>query len=223
MTRTETIRTFTDHLKSQRPFSFVKIGDDCVFAIRGQEGTNAEGHQYGDKISKHMKEAYEYLKDKPSVYVAEWNENPKWGDGRLPFFDALLLHEDAYLTPDLKEFYRVLRDDTRPKYYFARDRMVEAARKFKMNFIAVPYPNSYDYVEAVIGKVKEIAKPGAVILFSCGMLAKIMIYECYKICKDMTVLDMGSAFDPLFVGSTRSADEQQHERVKSYYADILQN
>jgi len=217
MNREQTITKFTEKLRNKEPFSFIKIGDDCVFCINGQEGTNAELHPYSPELSKHMREAYDYMLKQEDVYVAEWN-NPK-----LTFFDALLLHEDEYLTEDLKEFYRLLKDDPRPKYYFARERMKPACDVFKMTFAEVPYPNSYAHYKEVMAKVKEIAKPRVIILFSCGMLSKIMTYECHKICKDMTVIDLGSAFDPLFVGSTRSSDPDQHLRVKEFYNDITRN
>ena len=214
MNREQTIKTFTEKLKNQEPFSFIKIGDDCVFCIKGQEGSNAEGHPYSKELGSHMTEAYNYMIEQPGVFVAEWN-NPK-----LTYFDALLLHEDEYLTEDLKEFYRLLKDEPRPKYYFARERMREAATVFNMNFVEVPYPDSYSHIDEVMAKVKEIAKDDIIILFSCGMLAKIMTYECHKINPKMTVLDMGSAFDPLFVGSTRSHDPDQHLRVKEFYKDL---
>lgn len=219
MNRETTIKVFTEKLRNQEPFSFVKIGDDCVFCMRGQTGANAEGHQYSPKLSKHLRKAYDYLKDRSSVYMAEWDANHPG----LVFFDALLLHEDSYLTPDLRDFYQLLKDDPRPKYYFARERMKEAATVFNMELVPVPWPNSYVYIGQVLKKVKEIARPGVIILFSCGMLSKVMIYECHKINPDMTVLDMGSAFDPLFVGSTRSANQYQHLKVKKYYRELLQD
>jgi hypothetical protein len=186
--------------------------------MKGQEGSNGELHPYSKELGEHLREAKEFLWDKPNLFISEWANK----DSRV-FFDALLSHEDNYLTEDLKEFYKLLKDDPRPKYYFARDRNKEACKVFNMQFIEVPWPNSYSYLEQVKQQVKEIAKPDIIILFSCGMLAKIMIYECFKIEPNMTVLDMGSAFDPMFVGSTRSEDPDQHLRVKEFFNDILQS
>ena len=210
MTREETIKVFTEKLRNQEQFSFIKIGDDCVFCMKGQSGSNAELHPYSEKLGQHLRDAYKYMLNH-DVFVTEWGDDN---------FDSLLLHEDSYLTEDLKEFYKLLKDDPRPKYYFARERMQEASKVFNMEFVEVPYPDSYSHFDEVMTKVKEIAKPGIIILFSCGMLSKIMTYECHKIEPNMTVIDLGSAFDPLFVGSTRSADPDQHLRVKEFYKDL---
>jgi hypothetical protein len=216
MDRTGTIQTFTQKLINKKPFSFIKIGDDCVFCVQGQKGANAENHPYSPELAHHMREAYEYCIRRPQdIHVAEWNNSKLW------YFDALLMHEDRFLTDDLKNFYRILKNDSRPKYYFARDRMREASKVFNMEFIEVPYPNSYSHIAEVMEKVKEIARPDIIILFSCGMLSKIMVYECHKICPEMTVLDMGSAFDPLFVGDTRSNEPGQHLKVKEFMKELL--
>jgi hypothetical protein len=217
MTRTETLEAFNYRMKNRDPFYFLKIGDDCVFCMRGACGANAEHHQYGPDLGEHLHEAKEYLKNKDNVFIAEWNQPD------MVYFDALLSHEDQFLTEDLKEFYKLLKDDPRPKYYFARERMREAAKVFNMEFIPVPYPNSYGYLGQVKVQVRNIARPGIIILFSCGMLSKVMIYEAYKMCQDMTVLDMGSAFDPMFVGDTRSNEAGQHFKVKQFFKDVLQN
>lgn len=212
MDRTETIRFFTDKLKNHEPFYFAKEGDDCVFCMRGVIGSNAEHHDYGPKLAEHLVGGFDYLR-KNNAMVAVWD---------TPEFDAFLLHEDRYLTEDLRNFYKLLKDDPRPKYYFARERMRDAARVFNMEFIPVPFPNSYDHFNKILHRVSKIARPGVIILFSTGMLSKVMVYECHKLCKEMFVVDLGSAFDPLFVGDTRAKDNGQHLKVKSYYAEILQ-
>jgi hypothetical protein len=202
-----------------------------------ETGSNSDGHFYSPEYAERMKEAYIYMAQQPDVYFAEWEDSfpgvlhntvicrQLRKDNNLKpqyvFFDALLSHEDQYLTPDLKEFYRVLRDDSRPKYYFARERMREAAKVFNMMFVPIPHPNSFIHLEKVKQQVKKILRPNIVILFSCGMLAKIMLYECHKMNKEITVLDMGSAFDPMFVGDTRSNIEGQHLRVKEFFKDLL--
>lgn len=237
MNREETLKLFINKLKKRKNFFFFKVGDDCVYCMQFETGSNSDGHFYSSDYAERMKEAYIYMAQQPEVYFAEWEDsfpgilhdtvicrqlrkdndlNPQY-----VFFDALLSHEDQYLTSDLKEFYRVLKNDSRPKYYFARERMREVARVFNMTFVPVPHPNSYLYFEKVKQQVKKILKPNIIILFSCGMLAKIMLYECHKMSKEITVLDMGSAFDPLFVGDTRSNIEGQHLRVKEFFKDLL--
>lgn len=214
MNREETIKLFTRKLRKKEPFSFVKIGDDCVFCMQGVVASNAEQHPYGPQLADHLKEAKDYLSKQSDAVVAEW---------ATPEFDALLLHEDRYLTKNLRRFYWLLKNDSRPKYYFARERMREAARVFNMTFMPVPFPDSYSYFNRVKYQVKQIARPNIIILFSCGMLSKVMVYECHKMLKEMTVIDLGSAFDPLFVGDTRANDAGQHFKVKKFYHELLQN
>lgn len=211
MDRTQTIQYVTDKMKNQEPFAYLKMGDDCMFCMKGQQGANAEQHPYSSELGIHLREAHRYMLTQPNVIVTEWGDDN---------FDSLLLHEDSYLTEDLKEFYRTLKHDPRKKYYFAQERMRPAAEFFNMEFVPVPFPDSYSHFKQVKKEIQKIMDNNIIILFSCGMLSKVMVYECWKACPYMTAIDLGSAFDPLFVGSTRSHDPDQHLRVKEYFKDL---
>jgi hypothetical protein len=48
-------------------------------------------------------------------------------------------------------------------------------------------------------------KPGAVFIMSCGMMAKVLAANLLERSQEISVLDAGSAWDPLFVdGGTRT-------------------
>jgi hypothetical protein len=232
LNREETIKLFSDKLRNQEPFCFDKFGDDCVFCMQGFGGTNAEGHKYSQKLGAHLKRAYVYLGHQSDVYIGEWQKkNSEWVicselrdatniNPNFAFFDALLMHEDQYLTEDLREFYRLLKADKRPKHYFARERMREAAKMFNLEFHPVDYPNSYEHISEVLDFVKENILGGSIVLFSTGMLSKVMVYECHRLSRALTAIDLGSALDPMFVGNTRSEQEGQYKKVQEFMKEF---
>lgn len=211
---TTLLRRFTDWIDTGFPFTFVKFGDGELQCMGGFEGANSDGQAYGDELGEKLKEAFLGLAPMEWVHIAEWIG--PYRDVRdalveklehLPSYapyHMLLLGVDN-LRPELLDFYKAIVNSDRPKVFVGPQWLSPVTEMLKATHVVVPETNSYGNLDVWMKAIWEVAEDNAIFVFSAGMPAKIAIHEILKAFPNITCIDAGSAFDPLFNdGRTRS-------------------
>jgi len=223
---------FSAWIETAQPFAFSKWGDGELSFIGSAPVPNVDGQEYSVGLSNALRHAFTFMCEHPYSYIAKWEK--RFSDVRdllvhtwqyrpnYTFYDALLLREGA-LTPELLQFYRTLRDTRRPKVFVGPTKLAGVADLLRTDAqITVPPRNAAgDFVRLdheLRDHVRAWREPG-IVLFSAGMLSKLLIHELLRFHPDATCLDLGSAFDPAFIGQTRSGQPTQAE-AQDFIAEL---
>lgn len=197
------ISEICDNLKTGRNFAFSRWGDGDWRCILGEKGMNCDGSIYYPDLGLALGNV---LRRKPKYTLMmqpkAWNDlkNPIkfWcsANGIDPsgWPDADVLHNDS-MNNRLKDFFEALSSRelclVGPRYL----------RGFQIGDrqrnIDVPEKNAWLVHETVKGYCADLAEMGCRIwLFSCGMMAKVLIDEMHQMYgDDVTLIDAGSVLD----------------------------
>jgi len=173
--------------------------------MNGEQGTNCDGHPYTKELADALWKAYDYLKTKNGFIVN--------------FVDQIdynvLLHRKDTLIPELRDFYMAIKGSKRKKIFVGPKRLWEVKDFLKIDeMIEIPLVNSFSYTFG-LEPIKN-----AIYLFSAGMPSKGWIAYLMKQNDQITCIDCGSAFDPLFIGQTRTEQASKEELEKFYENSI---
>lgn len=188
-----TLESFGQAIKIRQPFSFVKLGDGERACMNGATGANCDGQPYSAALASALNTAYEFLVGK--VHVVDFF-NQK-------VFNMLLHRTDSDLTA-VKSFWETVSSATGVKVFVGPARLRPAAELLKARFIEVPLVDAFSDLERIKKQLFDHCKRDAICIFCAGATSKILIAEMLKVRQDITCLDAGSSFDPMFVGETRT-------------------
>jgi hypothetical protein len=218
----DVVRQFTALMLEGHPFSFAKFGDGELSFIGKVPVPNVDGQRYSPELAAALHDAFTFLCEHPRGYIAKW-EGP-YAEVRdllvsvwqyrptYAHYNTLLLRAGA-LTPELLAFYCAVRDDRRKKVFVGPAKLEGVAELLRTNArIVVPPQNAYDEVDRVERELLNHARSGPIVaLFSAGITSKTLIHLVLQHFPETTCLDLGSAFDPAFVGQTRSGQPTPEE------------
>jgi SAM-dependent methyltransferase len=220
----------TTLLAQRQPFTFVKFGDGDLQIMLGLGARNScDGEEWSPELSEGLRWAWETLHATPNFYLGDYMSGSfRPGDYMYPdeyaqictgreinwlHFEALIIHR---LSPALLEFYEALVHDERSKVFVGPERLAGAAEMLGARHVLAPLATAHDDVERIVAEVD--AAPWDIAALSAGRGAKIVEARIARAGK--TVIDAGSAFDPLFVGRTRS--QQIDPKVaRDYFRHLL--
>ena len=207
-----TLDSFKQAIKTRQPFSFVKLGDGERACISGAPGSNCDGQAYSPELAQALSDSYGFLSGK--VHVVDFhNQKP---------FNMLLHRVDNDLTK-VKSVWDEISVRTGIKVFIGPSRLKPAAEFLKSFFIEVPLVNSFSELDQIKKKCFNYCKRDAVFVFSAGMISKIIIAELLKVRPDITCIDAGSAFDPIFVGQTRTFQAKKDELDRLYFSQKVED
>ena len=197
------LTTYTNNINNNINFTFVKRGDGELACMNGEVGVNCDGHKYSSELSEKLKESFEFLKDKADI--VEWNDQKNYN---------VLLHRKDNDLNKLKDFWMTIKNSPRNKFFVGPYRLLEAAAMIDAVIIPIPELNCFDFL-----KTNPVPTPedNDIWIFCCGMPAKWLIAEQIKRNHNITCIDAGSSFDPIFVGQTRT-EQASTEYLKRIYA-----
>lgn len=194
--------TYTNKIKNNENFTFVKRGDGELACMSGETGTNCDAHPYTKELGDKLKESFEFLKDKADI--VEWNDQKNYN---------ILLHRKDNDLNKLKEFWLTVKVAPRKKYFIGPARLAGAASLLDATHITVPEVNAFEFLkQAAVPEPKD----NDIWILSCGMPAKWVIAELLKKNPNITCIDAGSSFDPIFVGQTRTEQCEQKDLISLY-------
>jgi hypothetical protein len=205
-------------LSTGLPCSFVKLGDGETACMNGESGANCDGHDYTPELGAKLKAAF------------KWFEARARNAGRtvinvVPFQDQVpyncLLHRNDNDADAVKAFWGAVRNSEKPKVFVGPARLKPAAAMLKAEFVEVPLVNAFEQYGQIRERLMWAAKPGAVFVFAAGMTSKCWIRDVLEREATASCIDAGSAFDPIFVGKTRT-EVLPMDFLLEHYAEWLE-
>ena len=236
----------TNKLKAKQPFVFLKFGDCTLWWMAGKPVQSANGEVYRPGIDKELRDAARTLNSLPHVYFGDqltcssgpylekeqhqlvrWTPNAWTRDSRWVHFETLLLHR---LTPELLEFYRVLKARPR-KLFCGGTHLIQAADMLGCSrfgwVLPVDSHNSHSRTDSICKFLingaqhqNPTGEPWEILLLAAGHGSKLIAATLASKFPDRTIIELGSALDPLFVGRTRSEQVSQ-EAAREYFKELL--
>lgn len=228
------ITTFTQWLRSGRPFVYSRMGDGELACMRGDAGQNCDGVVYSPQLAADLKAAYAYFGDHGafierfmpgplcSNFAPTWRpidlliEYQKWEDywGWAPWVECSVHHsKDAPLEPVVM-FWKHVQRTQRPKVLVSGARVEGLQNDLWCAMWFVTYPdNAYSQVEAAAQTVIDVCGERGVAILSCGLAAKVIMHKVMQARPKVTLIDAGSSFDALY--GTRSRTNALHGKTFS--------
>lgn len=184
-------------IKTNQHFTYSRFGDGELNAIFKKQGQNCDGHIYypelGIALKRIIESKPEYfiglqnLGDKKYQDLEEWQElrkNVIWED--------MEIFTRASREGRLNEFADLLRNRNIIQVGNANLRKLDLASRF----IEVPVLNCWDNRGLIMREILATINKGDIIIYSCGMPAKVFMNEFYNIYgNQITQIDCGSVWD----------------------------
>ena len=223
--------TFTKNIKEKINFNFIKFGDGEFDCMVGKKGHNCDFHPYSKKLSDKLHESYNTFCNMQNTHIANWTgsgyENLRselngklTNKPNLVFYD-LILQQEGLLTEELFNFYKAIKESKRKKIFIGNDKLVGVKRFLNLDVhIIVPVINAFGRHNEMLSKCMTHLSDDCIFLFSAGMPAKALALDLVKVNKNITCLDCGSAFDPIFFTNTRQG-QPKTETLKKFYKELL--
>ena len=192
---------YTKKIKENTNFTFVKRGDGELACMNGEVGTNCDGHPYSQELGEKLKESFEFLKDKAEIvdFADQKNYN-------------IFLHRKDNNLEKLRNFWMTVKESKRKKFFIGPKRLEGVCQMLGAELVEVPLVNAFDYMRGT----NLYPEDNDIFIFSCGMPAKVLIAATIKQNPNITCIDAGSSFDPIFIGETRT-EQVDKETLKRLY------
>jgi tetratricopeptide (TPR) repeat protein len=210
----------TRMVKAGRPTSFVKWGDGEAAAMAGEKGGNCDGTPYTPALAWKLQMAFSALEK-----MAADRREGRTRVNLVPFadqpaFNSLLHRNDGDLHA-VKAFWVAVREREGVKVFVGPERLAPAARMLRAEHFVVPLATAFDKYAEIKAWLLPKAKPGAMFIFSAGIASKIWAAELLMVCSDVSVIDAGSAFDPIFLGQRTRTEQLSADLLLWEYRDFL--
>ena len=224
---------FTKKLIYGENFTFVKYGDGEIICMIGGTGTNCDDHPYSEKLGKLLEKSFvKLLRNYDDVYLAEWVDNlvktresyvnvnslnPKFAD-----YECFLTLEENMHDDKLLKFYEILKNSKRKKVFVGPKKLKDVEGMLNIDkFIEVPLIDAFSKYDDVL---KELINYGVdddnIYILCCSMMSCLICSDLKDINKKITLLDIGSGFDPIFSEKTRPK-QPSAEKCFMYYKKVL--
>ena len=231
LSRKDTLTILTNNLHTKTPFIFTKFGDGEIACMNGEVGHNCDRHPYSENLGVHLIDSFLYLTSEDYCYIAKWVDDEykdilrnKWPvefDNWVEY--DTMLHVEGQLDGYIKGFMSRLKSDVRIKVFVGPERLSGVNKLLDIDYhIIIPTINAYSVCDKAYNMMESLAKnhPDVIFIFSSGMMAKVLISDIHKKYKKCTFIDMGSSFDPIFVGKTRLKQCEREELI-NFYKEML--
>ena len=224
---------FTKKLIYGENFTFVKYGDGEIICMIGGTGRNCDDHPYSEKLGKLLEKSFvKLLRNYDDVYLAEWVDNlvktresyvnvnslnPKFAD-----YECFLTLEENMHDDKLLKFYEILKNSKRKKVFVGPKKLKDVEGMLNIDkFIEVPLIDAFSKYDDVL---KELINYGVdddnIYILCCSMMSCLICSDLKDINKKITLLDIGSGFDPIFSEKTRPK-QPSAEKCFMYYKKVL--
>lgn len=188
----------TQMVREGKPCSFVKRGDGEELAMAGEKGANCDGHPYSQELAWKLKMAFSSLEKMTAPRKGRtWVNVVPFAD--QGFFNCIL-HRPDNVFDAVKAFWGAVRESTAHKVFVGPARLQGVADLLKAGtFVEVPLVNAFAEYYDLRERLMWHAKSGAIFVFCAGFVSKVLIANLLERQPNMSCIDAGSAFDPLFL------------------------
>lgn len=237
------INFFTEKIKNNENFSFVKLGDGEIDCMIGRNGTNCDNHNYSNELAEKLKESFIELSKQGALFGDWFNSNPPRNQRDVENinyysnfinsnnltiklvrpFEVLLTGWGNLSNDNLLNFYKVVKETKRRKIYVG-PKVMEGVNKMLNTdyFVEIPKTNAFDDRDRILSEIKNTLIDDSIIILTVGLMSPYISSEILKTNKNVTILDVGSGLDPVFIGSTRSGGQASPSDAINYYKTILE-
>jgi len=228
LTEDESLNILSLRIQAKIPTSFFRFGDGQIQAILGCSGNNCDGELYtkelGENLHRVAKDALQnekafvgdygaIIEREKAPYMDEWNHLSKDRKAMLIHYECpLLMRKSAALL----NFYKTIKEDKRKKAFLGPIQNIDATKILDAEYIE--YPRHYKYLSEIDNILKD--KDFDVLISGAGMGSAIPIYDDWVKHPERTYINVGSAFDPVFSGHTRSY-QLDMKQARDFFSELL--
>jgi len=205
------------------PFVFTKWGDAEIEWIYGIGGGAAEREVRTPAKAALLTAAWLEFAKMPGLWLGDWrsasNPQVQYPDEYERMLDHCVdvryLHYETFLSMvlsiELRELFEAIRADPRKKMLVAPEPLFPAADWLGCDMMQrAAWSDGCDYAIEAADRILALAGSIEVAYFCAGRASKIMMSRVATIRPEMTLVDLGSALDPAFIGRTRSQQVPHH-------------
>jgi glycosyltransferase involved in cell wall biosynthesis len=215
------IECLTDWVEQSRPFAFVKLGDGERMCMAGAEGENCDGQPFSPELAEALRKSFSDLIGK--AVVVDFSDQCEYN---------ALLHKANCDLKKVKAFWAAVRESKARKVFVGPEKLSGAAELLRAEHVIVDEKNAgwdddaiYRACNRQIFDDTSNCERGVIVVLCAGMASKIWIHKIDSYNRKsnpwpVTYIDAGSAFDPLFVGQTRTGQATQADLIY-LYMDML--
>lgn len=238
----------TDLVRRGRPFLYLRYGDGEFDSILNRPGKNKDGQSHHGKtlgrvLAKILDEAAALPANKrANVWMGGclgregWTQNlKKWrlynrlvklykdhGWESVPWSNEWAFRNGLEDQSTL-HFLQAVRDSKAPKVLVGNHRVRRMAEWLGATFVQIPDKDAFDAYDATFDACRKLASKGAVFIYACGMLAKVLAWHIFKRHRDTLHADFGHAMEPLcnptydereWLNPERKKDRREPDRVR---------
>jgi hypothetical protein len=207
----ETYEMLIDRISNGTPTAFLRIGDGEIQCMMQYSGGNCDGHLYFQDLGRRLVNVLRIAPNdmlfglQPKA-IRDMPKLPEWLDDNSihrSWVNADALHDASI---------RGVLDELRQHFYINGSPVLVGSMEIGSS-IAVPDKNCWLQYEHTKAQCVDLALLGKkTFLFSCGMMANVLIYEMHLMFPDAILINTGSVFDPYFNRNTRRYHAQIIER-----------
>jgi hypothetical protein len=219
-------------LQAQDPFIYIRFGDADILWMGGGFEPTCDGEYPSPGIGIELEAALDSLLKLPHFYLGDVESFSDPASLRVRqlfqtycdhYENINFLHHEALLlhrkSESLQRFYRALRHDPRRKILVGPQRLNNAMAMLNIDCqyeVSATQANEYavDLAHGLANVEWDI------LLTCCGRTSKIIAGILGPQFPDRTIIELGSALDPLFVGQTRSGQLPMAE-ARDLLKDLL--
>jgi hypothetical protein len=224
----ESLDILSNRLKIGIPTQYFRFGDGQIQAILQQGTNNCDGELYTKELGINLLRVVTGVMTSPNPFVGDYGQiidrekapyKAEW-ESLSAHRSAQFLHYEAPLlmrtSKPLLDFYKTIRQDTRKKAFLGPKANEEACKLLDAQFIEYPrhYQSLSEIANILDGHRFDILISGA------GMGSAVPIYDDWIRHRERTYINVGSAFDPLFTGRTRSY-QLGMETARAFFKELL--
>ena len=224
---------FTKKILFNENFSFVKFGDGELICMIGAIGKNCDDHPYSKRLGRLLEESFvKLLKLYNDTYLAEWIDNlvktrenyinanglkPKFAD-----YECFLTLDENLKDKKLLNFYKLIKNSKRNKIFVGPKKLRPVVEMLNIDkFVEVPIIDAFSSYDSVLKDlINYEVKNDNIYIFCCSMMSCVLCSDLKEINQNITLLDIGSGFDPIFSEKTRPK-QPTIEKCLEYYKDII--
>jgi len=224
---------FTKRMEKNENFSFVKYGDGEILCMIGAKGKNCDDHPYSKKLGKLLEESFVNLfRFHNDVYLADWTDNltntrdsyisinglnPKFAE-----YECFLTLEENIKNNKLLNFYKLLKRSKRKKIFIGPKKLAKVQEMLNVDkFIDVPIVDAFSEYDRIKSQLFDYGvNDDNVYILCCSMMSCVICSDLKEMNSKITLLDVGSGFDPIFSQKTRP-EQPTSANCFNYFREVL--
>jgi hypothetical protein len=225
-------------IENNTPLIFLKFGDGeylCAsknFNINNHNNANCDNDSYTKKLSNSLNESFKYLvNNTQNTYFGKWHDDyvAKYWESIVnkPInwvnYHTLLMYDNDI---NKLEIFKAIKNYKQKKIYVCNELLKKVEILLNIdNMVYIPTNNWFDNkFNDVVNEIKNIIgddRDNFILMTSCGMSAKVLVTELYKIYPNGIYLDIGSGLDTICTKRSTRGIEVDYNFSYNFFKDIF--